>query len=157
MRRYFFILFLSDCDQINVAHLYFISSLTYIYRLLLVILYTFYSSLFYILFLYLPILPGSPALFLAPLGKSDSGVRDDTLFLYSRGASLRGTARPADSRTKNHNRGSRGDPRGSPDLPRRRPSRFDEDSCGSPAERRWKVETTDGRGVRDRKDDGDGN
>lgn len=43
--------------------------------------------------------------------------------------------RPADSRTKNHNRGSRGDPRGSPDLPRRGPSRFDADFCGSPMER----------------------
>lgn len=46
-------------------------------------------------------------------------ARGDTPFLYSRSALLHGMEGPAVSRPKNHNRGSRGDPRGSPDLPRR--------------------------------------
>lgn len=95
----FFFYFISNRlqRQINATYLCFISSLTYIYRygwLLLSI-----GNIVYILFL--PFLyptfispdSRSPTLFLAPLGKSDSGVRDDTLFLYSRSASLRGTGR----------------------------------------------------------------
>lgn len=73
---------------------------------------------------------------LLSVNQAACGARDDTLVpLFARRVVSWKTGRPADSRTRNHNRGSRGDPRGSSDLPRRGPSGFDADFCGSPTER----------------------
>lgn len=77
----------------------------------LVILYFIpFLSVFYFYILSILAPPASAYCFLfLSVNQAARGARDDTLFLYSRSAPFRGTERPADSRTKNHNRRSRGE------------------------------------------------
>lgn len=116
-RIFFFIFYLkpiATSHKHSSAHSCFIPSFTYVYGWLLLCIgnIVFYSFPECILFLY-SLDPRSPAsaycfLFLS-VNQAARGARDDTLFLYSRSAPFRGTERPADSRTKNHNRRSRGE------------------------------------------------
>lgn len=93
---------------------------------------------FYILSILAPL--GVCILLLVPLSKSGSPRRKRRHFVplfAKRAVSWNGeTGRFPNEKSQSEI--SRRDPRGSPDLPRRGPSRLDADSCGSPVERRWR-------------------
>lgn len=95
-----------------------------------------------ILFLYSldPRSPGVCILLLVPLSKSGSPRRKRRHFvpLFAKRAVSWNGETGGFPNEKSQSEISRRDPRGSPDLPRRGPSRLDADSCGSPVERRWR-------------------
>lgn len=142
----FFLIFylkpIATSHKHSSAHSCFIPSFTYVYGWLLLCIgnIVFYSFPECILFLYSldPRSPGVCILLLVPLSKSGSPRRTRRHFVplfAKRAVSWNGeTGRFPNEKSQSEI--SRRDPRGSPDLPRRGPSRLDADSCGSPVERR---------------------